>query len=85
MSGAGLSISAGQLRWCTGRINRTFVRLGSLKPNLLRIWFTLGVVFGAIAMVLSVVLLSIIIVNTLRQQHVEQQVIMPVVSCTEIM
>jgi hypothetical protein len=61
-------------------MNRLFLRLGQMKPRFLRWWFTFGVVFGLIAMFLAVFLLSLMIFNTFRrEQHVEQQVLTPVV------
>ncbi|KAK2146624.1 hypothetical protein LSH36_594g02052 [Paralvinella palmiformis] len=74
----GLSVSIGQIRWYTSCFNRMFVRIGSWKPNYLKIWFTLGVCFGLVAMLLSVFLLSLLVLNTLGKKPVEQQVLTPV-------
>lgn len=74
----GLSVYIAQLRWYTTYFNRSFVRIGSSKAQILKTWFTLGVMFGMIAMVVSMLLLSMVIINTLRQQPVEQQVLTPV-------
>jgi len=79
----GLSVSIGQIRWYTSCFNRMFVRIGSWKPNYLKIWFTLGVCFGLVAMLLSVFLLSLLVLNTLGKKPVEQQVLTPVVSCMQ--
>ena len=43
-------------------------------------WFDAGVVFGCIAMVMSMLLLSVTIVNMLSRQPTEQQILVPVVS-----
>ena len=56
------------------------MRLGSWKPKFMKTWFMCGVCFGLIAMVLSVFLLTIMVVNTIKQKPVEQQVLTPVVS-----
>ena len=76
----GVSVSIAQLRWYTTCLNRLFVRIGSWKPNFLKTWFTLGVCFGLIAMVMAVFLLTLMVVNTLWQKPVEQQILTPVVS-----
>lgn len=74
----GLSVYIIQLRFYTTYFNRFFVRFGSSRTQFLKTWFTLGVMFGMIAMFVSMFLLFMIIVNTLRQQPVEQQVLTPV-------
>jgi S2P endopeptidase len=45
----------------------------------MKIWFNCGVVFGLLAMVMSVFLLTLLVFNTFRQQPVDQQVLTPVV------
>uniref|UniRef100_A0A2C9JL93 Membrane-bound transcription factor site-2 protease n=1 Tax=Biomphalaria glabrata TaxID=6526 RepID=A0A2C9JL93_BIOGL len=74
----GLTISACQVRWYTCIFNRVFLRVGQWKPHFLRIWFTLGIIFSLLAMVASIFLLSLLVVNTLRQAPVEHQVLTPV-------
>ncbi|XP_064629765.1 membrane-bound transcription factor site-2 protease-like [Lineus longissimus] len=75
----GVTVSIGQIRWYTTCMNRLFLRLGQMKPRFLRWWFTCGVLFGLIAMFLAIFLLSLMIFNTFRrEQHVEQQVLTPV-------
>lgn len=74
----GLSVCVAQLRWYTTYFNRSFVRFSSSRSQLLKTWFTLGVLFGIIAMVVSMLLLLMVIINTLMQQPVEQQVLTPV-------
>ncbi|XP_071136525.1 membrane-bound transcription factor site-2 protease-like [Mytilus edulis] len=74
----GLSVSICQLRWYTALFNRTFVKLGQWRPHFLRVWFNCGVVFGLLAMIMSIFLLTLLVFNTFRQQPVDQQVLTPV-------
>ncbi|ESO84863.1 hypothetical protein LOTGIDRAFT_221778 [Lottia gigantea] len=78
LENTGLSVSICQFRWYTSVFNRTFLRLGQWRPQFLRLWFTVGVLFGLVAMLISVCMLTLLIVNTFRQQPVEQQVLTPV-------
>ena len=64
-------------------MNRMFVRLAQWRPHFLRTWFTCGVFFGLVAMMLSVFLLSLMVFNTLTRNTVENQVLTPVV-CNSI-
>ena len=52
----------------TTYFNRTFLRLAQWRPRFLKNWFTCGVFFGLVAMLLSVFLLTILIYNTLASQ-----------------
>ncbi|XP_048767696.1 membrane-bound transcription factor site-2 protease-like isoform X2 [Ostrea edulis] len=74
----GFSVSICQFRWYSTIFNRSFVRIGQWRPRLLRLWFTVGVYFGLVAMLLSICLLTLLVINTLRKQPVEQQVLTPV-------
>ncbi|XP_021364579.1 membrane-bound transcription factor site-2 protease-like isoform X1 [Mizuhopecten yessoensis] len=74
----GLAISICQLRWYSTFLNRTFLRIGQWRPNFLKVWFTCGVVFGLLAMLLSTFLLTLLVINTFRKQPVEQQILTPV-------
>ncbi|KAK7494826.1 hypothetical protein BaRGS_00013953 [Batillaria attramentaria] len=74
----GLSVSICQLRWYSPAFNRCFLRLGQWRPAFLRLWFTAGVFFALVTMLLSVFLLSLLAFNTVRQKPVEQQVLTPV-------
>ncbi|XP_059166351.1 membrane-bound transcription factor site-2 protease-like [Physella acuta] len=74
----GLNISICQLRWYTTIFNRAFLRIGQWRPSFLRAWFTVGVFFSLLSMVASVFLLSLLVLNTVRQNPVEQQVLTPV-------
>ncbi|XP_064618004.1 membrane-bound transcription factor site-2 protease-like [Liolophura sinensis] len=78
LDGTGLSVSICQLRWFSTWFNRLFVRIAQWKPGFLRAWFTMGIVFALVAMVMSVFLLSLLVINTIRRQPVEQQVLTPV-------
>ncbi|ELU12697.1 hypothetical protein CAPTEDRAFT_129824 [Capitella teleta] len=78
LSRTGLSVSIAQLRWYTPYFNRLFVRIGSWKTHFLKVWFTCGVCFGLVAMLVSVFLLSLMVYNTLCQKPIEQQILTPV-------
>ncbi|XP_078415688.1 membrane-bound transcription factor site-2 protease [Cetorhinus maximus] len=54
----GLSISPFHIRWQTTFFNRLFMKLGRWKPQLLFIWFSLGMVFGVVSMFVSIMLLA---------------------------
>jgi len=43
-------------------------------------WFDAGIVFGCVALVLSMLLLTLTIVNMMSRQPAEQQILVPVVS-----
>ncbi|KAL3881289.1 hypothetical protein ACJMK2_027744 [Sinanodonta woodiana] len=75
----GFSVSICHFRWYSTTFNRTFVRLAQWKPHFLKTWFTCGVVFGLIAMLLSMIILSLMVYNTLfNRQAIDQQVLTPV-------
>ena len=80
LASSGISFSICQVRWFSSCLNRFFLRVGQMKPNFLRIWFTCGVCFGLISMVMSVFLLSLLVFNTFRRVPVQEQVLTPVVS-----
>ncbi|WAR08846.1 MBTP2-like protein, partial [Mya arenaria] len=67
-----------QFRWYSTSLNRTFLRLAQWRPNFLRTWFTFGVFFGLVAMLLSVMLLTLMVFNTLTRETVENQVLTPI-------
>ncbi|GAB1599416.1 membrane-bound transcription factor site-2 protease-like [Argonauta hians] len=74
----GISISVGQLRWYTTCLNRLFIRLGQSKPFFLQMWFSFGVAFGLVSMLISMFVLTLMVFNTLSDQPVDQQVLTPV-------
>ena len=79
VSRTGVTFHLGQVRYYTTRLNRSLVNVGMYRPWLLRAWFDAGVVFGCVAMVTSMLLLSVTVVSMSRQQT-EQQILVPVVS-----
>ena len=75
----GINVSAGQVRWYTTYMNRLFIRLAQWRPRFWKFWFTFGVLFGLLAMPLSIFLLALLVINTLGRRPVDQQVLTPVV------
>nr|XP_014353152.1 PREDICTED: membrane-bound transcription factor site-2 protease-like [Latimeria chalumnae] len=67
----GLSIAPFHLRWQTSFFNRVFYRLGRWKPSILYLWFSVGMVFGVIAMFGSMILLAKTLMQTLAQMMEE--------------
>ncbi|KAG8450605.1 hypothetical protein GDO86_003034, partial [Hymenochirus boettgeri] len=67
LTGQGFGISPFHIRWQTTLFNRLFYKWGRWKPRLLYIWFTLGMVFGIIAMFGSIFLLGKTLIQTLNQ------------------
>jgi len=74
----GLSVSICQFRWHTTAFNRLFLRIGQWRPRFLRLWFTVGVAFSLLSMLASIFILSLLVINTVRQDPVEQQLLTPV-------
>ena len=77
---AGVTVHLGQVRYYTTRFNRLLVNIGVCRPRLLRAWFNAGIVFGCVAMVTSMLLLTVTVVNMLSRKPSEQQILVPVVS-----
>ncbi|XP_063063491.1 membrane-bound transcription factor site-2 protease [Engraulis encrasicolus] len=71
LSSNGLALSPFHVRWQTGLFNRLFARCASLNPHFLHVWFSVGMVFGVVAMFGSVVLLARTLQQTLRQMTSE--------------
>ncbi|KAM4699173.1 membrane-bound transcription factor site-2 protease [Discoglossus pictus] len=67
----GLSISPFHIRWQTSLFNRLFYKWGRWKPRFLYIWFSLGMIFGIIAMFGSIILLGKTLMQTLSQMMAE--------------
>ncbi|NWS38718.1 MBTP2 protease, partial [Probosciger aterrimus] len=67
----GLSISPFRMRWQTALFNRQFYSWGRWKPRFLYLWFSIGMVFGIVAMFGSVVLLGKTLMQTLTQMLTE--------------
>ncbi|XP_067675521.1 membrane-bound transcription factor site-2 protease-like [Haliotis asinina] len=78
LDSSGLTVSVCQLRWYTNALNRMFLRVGQWNPRMLRLWFTVGVFFSLVAMLISIFVLTLLVLNTLRRQPVEHQVLTPV-------
>ncbi|XP_075052666.1 membrane-bound transcription factor site-2 protease [Mixophyes fleayi] len=71
LSTQGLSISPFHIRWQTTIFNRFFYKWGRWKPNFLYIWFSLGMMFGILAMFGSMILLARTLMQTLNQMMAE--------------
>ncbi|XP_030058114.1 membrane-bound transcription factor site-2 protease [Microcaecilia unicolor] len=67
----GLSIFPFHVRWQTCLFNRLLYKWGRWKPKLLYLWFSLGMVFGIIAMFGSVILLGKTLLQTFSQMMTE--------------
>ncbi|NXD06698.1 MBTP2 protease, partial [Nothocercus nigrocapillus] len=67
----GLSVSPFHMRWQTALFNRQFYNWGRWKPRFLYLWFSIGMVFGIVAMFGSVVLLGKTLMQTLTQMLTE--------------
>ncbi|KAG5268073.1 hypothetical protein AALO_G00207940 [Alosa alosa] len=71
LSSNGLTLSPFHVKWQTGLFNRLFARCASINPHFLHLWFSVGMVFGVVAMFGSVVLLSRTLHQTLKQMTSE--------------
>ncbi|KAI6078755.1 Membrane-bound transcription factor site-2 protease [Aix galericulata] len=67
----GLSISPFHMRWQTALFNHQFYHWGRWKPRFLYLWFSMGMVFGIVAMFGSVILLGKTLMQTLTQMLTE--------------
>ncbi|NXJ03520.1 MBTP2 protease, partial [Odontophorus gujanensis] len=67
----GLSVSPFHMRWQTALFNRQFYNWGRWKPRFLYLWFSMGMVFGIVAMFGSVILLGKTLIQTLAQMLTE--------------
>ncbi|KAH8868670.1 Membrane-bound transcription factor site-2 protease [Schistosoma japonicum] len=78
ISHLGISFDLLQARLFTQRLNNIFhyvCRFNCIPWNL---WFSCGVIFSAISMVVSICLLSLLAYNTLMHKPIETQVLIPV-------
>jgi len=80
LSRTGITFHLAQVRYYTTRLNRSLVNVGMYRPRLLRVWFNAGVVIGCVSTVLSMMLLTVTVVNMLSRQPTDQQILVPVVS-----
>lgn len=71
----GVSFSFGHIRWYTTKLNRCFYRWGKYYPNFNLLWFTVGACFGVVAMVMSTMVLSGMLINALHQTSPKQLLI----------
>ncbi|KAF0028478.1 hypothetical protein F2P81_019565 [Scophthalmus maximus] len=67
LASRGLMLSPFHLRWQTTMFNRLFAFCARINPRALHVWFNSGLVFGVVAMVGSVVLLTKTLQQTLAQ------------------
>nr|CBN82180.1 Membrane-bound transcription factor site-2 protease [Dicentrarchus labrax] len=67
LASRGLMLSPFHVRWQTTMFNRLFAYCARINPRALYLWFSSGLVFGIIAMVGSVVLLTKTLQQTLAQ------------------
>ncbi|XP_053562350.1 membrane-bound transcription factor site-2 protease [Bombina bombina] len=67
----GLTLSPFHIRWQSTLFNHLFYKWGRWKPRFLYIWFSLGMVFGIIAMFGSIILLGKTLIQTLSQMMSE--------------
>ncbi|XP_073421942.1 membrane-bound transcription factor site-2 protease isoform X3 [Dendrobates tinctorius] len=67
LSAHGISIAPFHIRWQTTIFNRLFYKWGRWKPYFLYIWFSMGMVFGILAMFGSMILLGRTLLQTLNQ------------------
>ncbi len=56
-----------QLRWKTTALNRTMYRMGKRFPAITRAWFSLGVVFGVVAMLAAPAMLAVNVFTVISQ------------------
>lgn len=76
----GLSLSLCQIRWQTVLFNKFFSKVGRSRPRLSLLWFNAGAVFAVIAMATSLVLLSTMLYQSIKETKPER-VLQPVVGC----
>ncbi|ESN99309.1 hypothetical protein HELRODRAFT_107238 [Helobdella robusta] len=74
----GVTISTAQIGWFTTYFNRFFIKIGSKQSTFFKIWFSIGVVFSLVLLIMSMFLLLMIIFNTFTGYSVEQQILTPV-------
>lgn len=67
LASRGLMLSPFHVRWQTTMFNRLFAYCARIRPRVLYLWFSSGLVFGVVAMVGSVILLIKTLQQTLAQ------------------
>ena len=79
---SGLSMNVLQIKWCTIKLNRYFIRIANLRPNFWRSWFNIGVVIGLFGQLLSIILLIYTLFDFFRikkSNSIQEPVLVPVV------
>lgn len=79
LSKNGLSINTLHIKWYTVKCNRLFMKISNWRPNFFKWWFNMGVLFGILGQVGSIVLLIYTLVDFFRSKPVTQQILVPVV------
>lgn len=74
----GLSFDVLQARFFTQRLNNIFIYVSRFNCVPWTLWFSCGVIFSALFMVLSILLLSLSAYNTISRKPIETQVLTPV-------
>lgn len=80
ISQLGISFNLLQARLFTQRLNNSFHYICRFNCMPWNLWFSCGVIFAAISMVVSICLLTLLAYNTLMRKPIETQVLIPVVS-----
>lgn len=78
LSTRGLSINIFQFKWYTVKCNRLFIKITNKKPNLLKIWFNLGVLVGIIGQACSLLLLLYTLIDYFLKKPQSEQILVPV-------
>ena len=76
---AGLTFSLCQIRWQTSLFNKLFSKIGRYNPKLSLAWFTLGACFAVVAMVASVVILTMMLYRSVKDTKADK-LLQPVVN-----
>jgi S2P endopeptidase len=73
------TLKLGYIKWSITSLNHKFVEIGSTYRRFLHYWFTVGVIFGGVAVVLSVVALVLNLFWTLRTPSAKVQLLTPII------
>jgi hypothetical protein len=80
LSKNGISINVLHIKWYTVRCNRLFIKISSIKPKLLKIWFNFGVIVSIIGQIASIFLLMYTLIDFFRFKPIKDKILVPVVS-----
>lgn len=79
----GVTIFPGKFKIYTSRFNRWFHKIATVKSRLTRIWFTMGSIFGVVAIIPSILILLITVYNNISMPqgtaYNDQQIMVAVV------